>query len=211
LASALARSGPGRDELGWIDVAQHASKFLNRSKVVMVTAEQLRESPSLVDDAVRDGYRLVTIDTALAAKIEGLADVDGNQIRSLAAFAEDRARSFEFDWVGDDKLSAQEKAVFDARHAIARLVGGFPRDVKEIRISRTMRPGFHGDDACGLWAPDRGAIIVRLDQLRSRARFAATLLHELAHARSGAPDVDREFEEQLTTFLGWIADRALVQ
>jgi hypothetical protein len=73
-----------------------------------------------------------------------------------------------------------------------------------------MRPGFH-DDACGLWDPDMGTIIVRLDQLRSREQFAATLLHELAHARSGAPDVNRAFEEQLTTFLGRTADKAFTQ
>jgi hypothetical protein len=109
LASALEHSGPGRDELGWIDVAQHAAKFLNRSNVVMATVEQLLESPNLIEDAVRDGYRLVTIDAALAAKLNGMGDVDGNRIRNLEGFADDRAKSFEFDWVDDGKLSTREK------------------------------------------------------------------------------------------------------
>jgi len=37
--------------------------------------------------------------------------------------------------------------------------------------------------------------------------YAGSLLHELAHAISGAPDVSREFESQLTNQLGKIAPR----
>jgi hypothetical protein len=42
-------------------------------------------------------------------------------------------------------------------------------------------------------------------QLKSLRRFAGTLLHEIAHARSGYDDVTRDFENELTNMLGDVA------
>jgi hypothetical protein len=72
-----------------------------------------------------------------------------------------------------------------------------------------MRPESDGSDCVGLWLEDDETIVIRRDQLRSIATFAGTLLHEIAHVVSEAPDVDRDFEELLTVFLGRIADRVL--
>jgi hypothetical protein len=40
--------------------------------------------------------------------------------------------------------------------------------------------------------------------------FLGTLLHEVAHAYSGAPDVDEEFEQALTHLLGRTGMKAVV-
>ena len=45
-------------------------------------------------------------------------------------------------------------------------------------------------------------IIVKRDQLKNLKSYAGTLLHETAHALSGASDVSREFELELTNLLG---------
>jgi len=42
---------------------------------------------------------------------------------------------------------------------------------------------------------------------KSLADFAGTVLHELSHALSGAPDMSLEFEQQLTRELGGIVAR----
>ena len=39
--------------------------------------------------------------------------------------------------------------------------------------------------------------------------FAGTLLHEVAHATSGANDVSSEFEDELTKYLGEISLKGL--
>jgi antirestriction protein ArdC len=39
-------------------------------------------------------------------------------------------------------------------------------------------------------------------KLNSLIGYAATLLHELGHATTGAPDVSRAFEHVLTEYLG---------
>lgn len=44
-------------------------------------------------------------------------------------------------------------------------------------------------------------------QLRSLEGYAGTLLHEIAHARSGAVDISSEFEKSLTDLLGKTGSR----
>lgn len=45
--------------------------------------------------------------------------------------------------------------------------------------------------------------------LRDPGSFAATLLHEVAHPKSGAADQTREFEKALTDLLGDCAIAAI--
>ena len=52
--------------------------------------------------------------------------------------------------------------------------------------------------ACSRPAHRPGRIIVKRSQLQSLADFAGTVLHELSHALSDAPDMSLEFERQLT-------------
>jgi hypothetical protein len=64
-------------------------------------------------------------------------------------------------------------------------------------------------EAVGLWDNEDGRIIVKRTQLQSVAAFAGTVLHELSHALSGAPDVSLEFETKLTEELGTVVARHL--
>jgi hypothetical protein len=51
--------------------------------------------------------------------------------------------------------------------------------------------------------------VIKREQLASLERYAGTLLHEVAHAVSGTPDVSAGFEEALTGELGGVARQAL--
>ena len=64
-------------------------------------------------------------------------------------------------------------------------------------------------EAVGLWDGQDGRIIIKRTQLQSLAMFAGTVLHELSHALSGAPDVSLEFEEKLSQELGIVVARHL--
>jgi hypothetical protein len=100
--------------------------------------------------------------------------------------------------------------VFARWKDIGRLVGGMPKQVKELLISETMRPAvFGGGDAQGLWESPPGRIIIKRSQLGSLASFAGTLLHEIVHASTGFGDVSRDFELALTEYLGTVASEAL--
>jgi hypothetical protein len=71
---------------------------------------------------------------------------------------------------------------------------------------------FCEQEPVGVWEPGEGRIIVKRTQLQSLPpdalpKFAGTVLHELSHALSGAPDVSLEFEQQLTEELGGIVSR----
>ena len=117
-------------------------------------------------------------------------------------------RSFTFDFVDEAQLSDRERAVLARVPEVYALLGLAP-DQWPVRISKTMRPGAKGVDAAGVWDPREGHIIVQRGELRSLRRFCATLLHEIAHARTGTDDATLEFESALTDQLGLVGERAL--
>lgn len=107
-------------------------------------------------------------------------------------------------------MTTQERAIFAQVGAIAGLIGGLPKQVQAIQVSQTMRRDFlRGADALGLWDDKSKSIVIRRDQLSSLKLFAGTLLHELAHARTGYDDITQEFENELTTLLGMTAAAAV--
>jgi hypothetical protein len=54
-------------------------------------------------------------------------------------------------------------------------------------------------------------VVIKRDQLRSLESYAGTLLHEIAHAETGTPDVSAAFEDALTGELGTVADHVLAE
>ena len=102
------------------------------------------------------------------------------------------------------------REIFDCWQGIVQLVGGLPTQVREVRISETMRPDFGtGGECLGLWEPDKKRIIIKRTELTSITSFAGTLLHEITHARSSAPDVSRDFETALTAVIGQLSSVCL--
>jgi hypothetical protein len=47
--------------------------------------------------------------------------------------------------------------------------------------------------------------------LRSIKDYSSTLIHEILHARSGSGDIEREFENELTTAIGEICEKILTK
>lgn len=204
-------SGTAHDELSWIDVQGHACKLLNATgRVIFLTPQELIEAKVMVDRAIKDGYRVITIPESVKDKIQDDTDKSGNPIRDLGVYAREWNDSFAFQFVKEKDLTSKERAVFKQADAVFQLVGGKPRIIKEILISTTMRPdSFTYREASGVWEPDERRIIIKRDQLKTIERFASTLLHETAHATSGATDVSEEFEQALTALLGKVSKNAL--
>lgn len=208
LASDLAaiERGEQHDEIDWTDVATHACRVLNAEKrVVFVTASELATSFESVDRAKSEGYEIVTVPDNIRRAISGSTDTAGNFVRDLAAVHQEWSESFQFSFVPPNRLTRAERAVFEEWKRIAQMGGGLPGAFKELCISETMRPDYLArDQTLGLWEAETGRVIIKRSQLASVARFAGTLLHELTHARTGFPDVSRDFEGALTDVIGTV-------
>ena len=213
VASALAADlaamerGTEHDEVHWTEVAAHACEILNaQKKVVFVTAKDHTALRATVEQAITDGYQIVTIPDTIRHALTGRTDTLGAPLRDLTFVSQEWAKSFEFRFINPKDLTPAEKRTFDQWKRVADVAGGLPSNVREIKISETMRPDvFGGHDAVGLWDPENGRIIIKHCQLSSTARFAGTLLHEIVHAKTGYGDVSREFESELTQMLGDVA------
>lgn len=209
---ALIEKGRAHDELTtWTPVAVHACQVLNSTEeVLFVTPSDLAARSSLITDAGDDGYRLVVVPNTVATKLRGLVDGAGRPVRDLGTYRKERNDSFVFDFVAPEQLTDSEREVFEHTDSILRLAVPEPSTkVGEVLISTTMRLD-RGDRQCvGQWQPANRRIIVRRDQLRDFKDYAGTLLHEMAHAMSGADDESRAFEHQLTELLGILAGAAV--
>jgi hypothetical protein len=203
--------GTNRDEVKWTDVAVHACQILNASKnVVFVSADDLSAFRDAIDHARNDGLKIVTVPENIKNSLRGTVDLAGNPVRDLNVFQAEWSKSFEFRFVSADKLTRSERKIFDQKNKIAALVGGIPHKVRCVKVSQTMRPDFlTGVTTQGLWDEASKSIIISRKQLRSLPSFAGTLLHEIAHAKTGWDDVSREFESALTEMLGEVAARRL--
>lgn len=205
------QKGSMADELKWTDVYVHACKLLNaQQKVIFLTPNERGYAAGIVTHARRDGYKIITIPENIRSKLKGQTDYDGNPLRDLNEFIRLWNDSFEFEFVDPSELTARERRIFDQTKAIMALIGGKPEAVRGVMISETMRIGKSGNvEVVGVWEPDLGRIVIKRSQLSSLADYAGTLLHELAHAATDAPDVSEHFEQGLTEFLGLTAVKGL--
>ena len=204
-------AGTSHDELTWIDVQVHACKLLNATgKVIFLTPTELIHATGIVDHASKDGYSIVTIPGSVKDRIHDLTDSQGQPVRDLEAYATQWNDSFQFQFVEEKDLTKRERAVFNQTGAIFKLIGGKPKTIKQVLISITMRTDTIGcREANGVWEPNTQRIIIKRDQLKNLRVYAGTLLHETAHATSGASDISEEFEQELTELLGKVTKEAL--
>jgi hypothetical protein len=203
--------GTWRDETQWLDVGLHACKQLNaRRKVIFLAAFELSYAAEFVQRARDDGYEIIVVPETIRRKLPSLRDAAGNPIRDLDRYRDEWQDSFRFTFIDAADFSEAERAVFDSLPRIFAARGGRPRHVRDVRVSETMRlmEGRY-QEAVGVWEPTGGWIIVKRTQLQSLAKFAGTVLHELSHALSGAPDMSLEFEQQLTEEIGSIVARSI--
>jgi hypothetical protein len=197
-------TGQMHDEVKWTDVSARAAKLLNESeKVVFFTPNDLLNKPDMVEKVKDEGYDIVTVPDTVREKISGQADASGDPIMDVTQFKEEWNSSFEFNFIDIHKLTESEKEIFDKTSMIFKLIGGRPVNINEIKISKTMRmEDYSSNEASGIWESSTGRIIIKRSQLRSLNDYAGTLLHEIAHAISGAPDVSSDFEKCLSNLLG---------
>ena len=137
--------GTAHDEVKWTEVSLHACKILNQTKrVVFVSSRELETSRDMVDQARGDGYGLIALPDNIRMKLRGLRDGTGAPVRGLDVFTKQWVDSFVFEFVEESHLAPTERALFLRRNEIAALAGGWPKGVREVLVSTTMRPNEDG-------------------------------------------------------------------
>jgi len=199
------------DELKWIDIQEHAVKILNaKEKTIFVSSDELMYKGSIIQEAVDMGYKVITIPSILRDKIKGTEDIKGDIMIDLDQFKIKYNESFQFNFINISNLSKDERMIYELTEDVLNLIGGRPKIIKEIKISEKMRKDFVTNvETTGLWDPNEGRIIIKRSQLNNIYSYAGTLLHEVAHALSRAPDATRQFESELTSLLGNICNKIL--
>jgi len=202
--------GTAHEELGWKPIRLHAAKLMNSLRdVVFATVEEQHAKRDLLGHARDDGYEIITVPDNIRREIQDAEDASGNKMRDVGAYAVEYNESFQYEWVNENDLNRQERKVWRLRDDILDLIADLPT-IKEVRISETMRiTGGEGWKTQGVWQPAERRIIVHRPVLRNPVTFAATLLHEVAHPKSGAADQTRKFEKALTDMLGTCAIAAI--
>jgi len=203
------QEGTHHDELSWKPIQVHAAQVLNaRDDVVFATPEERSNQRDLLRRASGDGHRVITVPSGTRSKLASTPDIEGEEIRDIDVYKREWKDSFEFNWVDESELSEQERANWECVDETLERVG-VTNSVAEVRISETIRDLDDGWKAAGLWRENKNQIVIKRDVLESRDKFIGILLHEAAHARTGASDETREFEGGLTDFIGVLGAEAL--
>ena len=198
------QNGTNHAELDWKDGQDQAVRILSSTgKYVFLTPEQLSGQAMAVDDARRAGYHVIAVPESLAERFPGMTDLSGKQVVGLGQFIKEYNNSFEFKFVDPNDMSTSERKIYYRTEEIASLVDGMPKVVKELRVSETMvkELSTFGEPE-GLWEARTHRIIIKRSALKTIEEYTGVLLHEIAHATSGAADVTREFETELTDLTG---------
>jgi len=194
-------TGEQCDEMAWIEIGQMALNLMHqRHKVAYFTEQEIQLRPNILGNVRTDGYKVVVITEQQKSKLEAQVEAGGPQVRTLETYIQEYNASFEYKFVEIQKLTREERRIYDFTPKILALVGLAPNRVPPIRISGTMR--VTTDDTEGVWDSSIPAVVIKRSKLSSLIGYAATLLHEVGHATTGAVDATREFEHVLTDYLG---------
>lgn len=185
--------------------AQIAATNKKGGSVMFVTPSERRDPDlrQLLGRAERS-HKLVDVDDLDAAVKD--ARRRGDTVLTFREYCRVVDDEFKPQFVQESELTESERSVWARTDAILKLVGGRPRCVKHIRITETINPLRPCD---GLWDPEDGTILIARQQLKDSVKFAGTLIHEAAHAKSGAADKTSAFEHQLTHWLGVLASQCI--
>lgn len=210
LASAYARRDEGDlpEELAWIDIAHKAlNELAKKQSVVVISQTEIKARPELVEDIKSDGRRIVLVSDREKQRADQQTEQGTAPFQTLRTWIQTVNDSFQYQFLDQSEFTENELVVWQRRYQILSLLGLRQRDIPQILVSKTMRTS--EDDTTGAWDSNLKAVIVKRTQLRSLSTFAGTLLHECAHAVSGATDCTRFFENVLTDYLGRLSAIAL--
>ncbi len=108
-----------------------------------------------------------------------------------------------------ESLSELEKKVWDMQYGVYRAIGGYPEGVAYPKIVESIMYEDNNKVTLGCYDLVSREIFINRLTLNSAEMFLGVLLHEIAHAKTEAYDITKEFEDELTNLLGYISSALL--
>lgn len=201
----LRYTGEQCDEITWSEIAQVGIEALAMldDNAIFITESEMLHNPDEMERMRMEGRNIIVSNERDRSKIQT------EDAATFTTYVQDFVDSFEFDYVAAEDLTPKERKVFDKTDSIMKMVGWNDDNMPEILISKTLQKesdtslGFmQVFSAVGLYEPAHDRITILRSQLGSLKSYSGTLLHEAAHAASGATDATRNFESKLTEYLG---------
>lgn len=200
--------GTNHDEVTWLDVQEQAVRILAaKGKTVFVSAQQMFTMGATVQEARGDGYKVIVVPDRLLARLPKLRDINGDPILDISGFVQVWNASFQYDFVDPAALTRKERESWSILPELVRLAGDHARRLKEVRISKTMRLDEGDYETEGVW--DSPNIVIKRSVLDSPRHFARVVLHEIAHASSGANHGSLAFMAAIDDLAGLAAVEAI--
>lgn len=191
--------GTQKDESKWTDVASYAALTLNKTgKYIFVSA--LSPFDTNQNEIINTiGREIITLPENIYSKLS-------QKIFTYDNAVEEYNSSFEFDIIPYNKLSKQEKSIYNQVNNIRSF---FKKHSKlkvlpKVNIVKSLGLSIRTK---GLW--DEEEIWVVKSALKDERGFIETVSHEYAHSLNNYSDNTREFESDLGEILSYYALHAL--
>lgn len=108
-------------------------------------------------------------------------------------------------YVDPSTLTKAEYDVWKLKDIVLKCIGGLPDNIDVIRIAEVIRYKNDSTLTQGVCRWSEREIVISRSILYRKELFLGVLAHELAHAKSEAMDLTKEFEDELTNMLGYLA------
>lgn len=108
-------------------------------------------------------------------------------------------------YVDPSTLTKAEYDVWKLKDIVLKCIGGLPDNIDDIRIAEVIRYKNDSTLTQGVCRWGEREIVISRSILYRKELFLGVLAHELAHAKSEAGDLTKEFEDELTNMLGYLA------
>lgn len=189
------------DEIKWVDVAAHVVKELNDSDdTVFVTPDELANSSGSTTEILQNsGKRIVFVPESVKKKAEQKSD---GEISTIQTVVQDYNESFNYSFINVEDLTELEKKNWGKISTLLEKLD-LSSWLGKCFISEKLKE--NQDNAVGVWDPLEQKIIILRSQLWNMTNLFGTVLHEIIHASTGARDVSRYFECELTKMIGKIS------
>ena len=194
------------DEIKWVDVAAHIVQELNEvDDTVFVTPEELANVSGSTNEILRNsGRRIVFVPENVKRKAE---QESGGDITTISTVVEEYNDGFRYIFVDVDELTPTELKNWTR---VPILLERFDLSAwwDKCVISEQLKED--EDNTVGVWDRELQKIIILRTQLQDEADLFGTILHEIIHASTGAKDVSRYFECELTKMIGKMSSQNML-
>ena len=186
------------DEIKWVDVAAHIVKELNDSEdTVFVTPDEYATTSGSTNEILQNsGKRIVFVSENVKKKAEQESD---NELTTIISVVQDYNESFSYSFVDVSKLTELELLNWNKIPTLLKKLG-LASWFEKCLISEKLKED--ADNTVGVWDKELQQIIILRSQLQNENKLFGTVLHEVVHAKTGASDISRFFECELTSLIG---------